>query len=106
MTVIYVKDAFFERDVLQSKLPVVVDFYADWCGPCTMMAPSFEEVSKDFAGKVTFAKVNVDENPLHAGGLSIMSIPCLILFRNGKEVSRQVGAMNKATLKGWVTEHI
>ncbi len=103
---IHATDATFEKEVLKSKKPVVVDFYADWCGPCTMMAPAFDEASKDMNGKVTFVKVNVDENQEHAGELGVMSIPCIILFVKGKEADRNVGAMNKGTLKSWIEEHI
>lgn len=102
----YITDAEFQSEVLESKIPVLVDFYADWCGPCKMMAPAFEEVSKEYLGKVTFAKINVEENPQHAGELGVMSIPCLILFNEGKEIERMIGAMTKAALKGWIGKYV
>lgn len=100
---IHATDSTFQKEVLQSKTPVVVDFYADWCGPCKMMAPSFEEASKELT-KIKFIKVNVDENPEHAGDFGVMSIPCLILFKNGEEADRQTGTMTKTALKEWLNE--
>ncbi len=102
---IHVTDSTFEKEVLKSKMLVVVDFYADWCGPCTMMTPSFEAVSKEIT-EVKFAKVNIDENPEHAGELGVMSIPCIILFKDGREVERQVGAMTKIELVDWIKSHM
>ena len=87
--------ASFEKEVLQSKIPVVVDFWAEWCGPCKMMAPVFEKVSKSFEGKVKFAKVNVDDNSDLAGNNEIMSIPCFVVYKDGKEVDRLVGGMSE-----------
>lgn len=102
---IHVTDSTFEKEVLKSKMLVVVDFYADWCGPCTMMTPSFEVVSKEIT-EVKFAKVNIDENPEHAGELGVMSIPCIILFKDGRDVERQVGAMTKIELVDWIKSHM
>jgi len=87
--------ASFEKEVLQSKIPVVVDFWAEWCGPCKMMAPVFEKVSKEFESKVKFAKVNVDDNSDLAGNNEIMSIPCFVVYKDGKEVDRLVGGMSE-----------
>ncbi len=101
-----IADAEFQKEVLESRIPVLVDFYADWCGPCRMMAPAFEEVGKDYLGKITFAKVNVEENAQYARKYSVMSIPCLILFSEGKEKDRMVGAMTKAALKGWIGKYV
>ena len=89
----------FGKEVKESETPVIVDFWASWCGPCKMMAPVFEEVSKDYEGKLKFAKVNTEENQELASENGIMSIPCLVIFKDGKEADRIVGAMPKDTLK-------
>lgn len=102
----YITDAEFKKEVLECKILVLVDFYADWCGPCKMMAPAFDEVSKEYIGKVKFAKINVEENPIRAGEFGVMSIPCLILYKEGKEIERMVGAMTKAALKGWIGKYV
>jgi len=94
----------FEREVLQAKTPVIVDFGAEWCGPCKMMVPVFEEVSKELAGKVKFAKVNTEEMPEIAEKYSITGIPCLIVFDKGEEVDRIVGFNQKTELKGKIKE--
>jgi thioredoxin 1 len=82
----------FEKEVLQSKVPAVVDFYADWCGPCRMVSPIIESLSDEYAGKVKFAKVNTDENQDLAERYGIMSIPTIMLFKNGKVADRVIGA--------------
>lgn len=89
-----ITDATFEEKVLKGKLPVFVDFWAPWCGPCKMAAPVIDQLSESYKGKVEFAKVNVDENQI-AGKYGVMSIPTTILFKDGKEVSRQVGFAGK-----------
>ena len=88
---IHVTDAEFQSKVLASAVPVVVDFWAQWCGPCKMMAPVFEKLAGQFEGKVTFAKVDVDENQQYAGQFGIRGIPTLVVFDGGKEVNRIVG---------------
>ena len=88
----------FEQEVLKSDKPVLVDFYADWCGPCKMMAPVIEELAKELEGKVKVGKINVDENPDIAVEYNVMSIPTLIVFKNGKEEKRLVGLRNKEEL--------
>ena len=88
----------FEKEVLKSKKPVLVDFYADWCGPCNAMAPVIEELAKELEGKVKVGKINVDENPDIAVEYNVMSIPTLIVFKNGKEEKRLVGLRNKEEL--------
>ena len=88
----------FEKEVLKSEKPVLVDFYADWCGPCNAMAPVIEELAKELEGKVKVGKINVDENPDIAVEYNVMSIPTLIVFKNGKEEKRLVGLRNKEEL--------
>ena len=96
-------DASFESDVLKSAEPVVVDFWAEWCGPCRMIAPALEEISGQVGDKVKIVKLNVDENPGTASEYGIMSIPTLMIFKNGEMASRQVGAAPKQKLEQWVT---
>ena len=98
MAVGKVSDASFESDVLKSAEPVVVDFWAEWCGPCRMIGPALEEIAGQLGDKVKIVKLNVDENPKTAGQYGIMSIPTLMLFKNGKEAARQVGAAPKQKL--------
>ena len=88
----------FEKEVLKSEKPVLVDFYADWCGPCNAMAPVIEELAKELEGKVKVGKINVDENHDIAVEYNVMSIPTLIVFKNGKEEKRLVGLRNKEEL--------
>src|SRR5476651_1182208 len=96
-------DASFESDVLKSSEPVVVDFWAEWCGPCRMIAPALEEISGQLGDKVKIVKLNVDENPNTAAKYGIMSIPTLMLFKNGEIASRQVGAAPKQKLHQWIS---
>ena len=91
MAVATITDIEFEDQVVGSEIPVLVDFYADWCGPCKMAEPVLEELSEDYEGKVSFVKINIDESQEHAQKYSIMSIPTTILFKNGEEVGRQTG---------------
>jgi thioredoxin 1 len=100
---IKVTDASFERDVLQSTEPVVVDFWAEWCGPCRMIGPALEEISVEMAGKVKIAKVNVDENPGIASQFGIRSIPTMMLFKGGKLAAQKVGAAPKSELSRWIS---
>jgi thioredoxin 1 len=101
-TVVEVSEQDFEKEVLQSDVPVVVDMWAEWCGPCHVLAPIVEEVSGALAGKVKFVKVNVDRNPNLAGRFGIMSIPTLLFFKGGKVVGQTVGAIPKETILGKV----
>ena len=96
-------DASFEADVLKSSAPVVVDFWAEWCGPCRMIAPALEEIAAQLGEKVKIVKLNVDENPNVAAKYGIMSIPTLMLFKNGEIASRQVGAAPKQKLAQWIS---
>ncbi|MDA4117579.1 MAG: thioredoxin [Thaumarchaeota archaeon] len=91
--------AEFEREVLKSQTPAVVDFYADWCGPCRMVSPIIEQLSQEYAGRVKFAKVNTDENPEIAMKYGIMSIPTIIVFKNGQVAATVIGAGPAATYK-------
>ena len=102
MSTAKVTDASFEADVLQSAEPVVVDFWAEWCGPCKMIGPSLEEIATEMAGKIKIAKINVDENPGVSGKLGIRSIPTLMLFKDGKLASQKVGAAPKGELVKWI----
>lgn len=101
-----VTDASFEADVLKSDTPVVVDFWAEWCGPCKMIGPSLEEISGDMDGKVKIVKLNVDENPGVPGTMGIRSIPTLMLFKDGKLASQKVGALPKNALAKWIEDEI
>jgi thioredoxin 1 len=103
MSVGKVSDATFEADVLKSTEPVVVDFWAEWCGPCRMIAPALEEIAGSMGDKVKIVKLNVDENPATATKYGIMSIPTLMIFKNGELASRQVGAAPKQKLEQWIT---
>ncbi len=96
---LHVRDDNFEQVVMQSSIPVLVDFWAPWCGPCRMVAPVVEELAKDYAGRVLFVKVNTDENQDWAGRLHVRNIPSLIFFKNGTEVDRVVGALPKKSLQ-------
>ncbi|MES2203926.1 MAG: thioredoxin TrxA [Pseudomonadota bacterium] len=96
--VIAVTDQSFESDVLNSSIPVLVDFWAEWCGPCKMLAPVLESVVDDYAGKVKIVKINVDENPETAPKFGIRGIPTLILFKNGEVATTKVGALSKSQL--------
>jgi len=98
-----VTDATFDQDVLKASGPVVVDFWAEWCGPCRMISPALEEISNSLNGKVKIVKLNVDENPATTTKYGIMSIPTLMLFKNGELTSRQVGAAPKQKLEQWIT---
>ena len=95
----HVTDAAFEKAVLQSPTPVIVDFWAPWCGPCRMIAPHLEQIAKDYAGQVIVAKVNTDENPEWAGKFDVRGIPTILFFAGGKVVYQQVGAVPFGHLK-------
>lgn len=95
MAVVTLTDQNFDQEVLQSRIPVLVDFWASWCGPCLMAAPIIEELAKEYEGKIKVGKLNVDDNPQTAAKYQVMSIPTVILFRDGQEVGRQIGFSGK-----------
>ena len=106
MTVGKVSDSTFESEVLKATSPVVVDFWAEWCGPCRQIAPALEEIAGSLDGKVKIVKLNVDENPQTAAKYGIQSIPTLMLFKNGQLASRQIGAAPKQKLEQWITSAV
>jgi thioredoxin 1 len=102
MATVKVSDASFTDDVLKADTPVVVDFWAEWCGPCRMIGPALEEISGELDGKVKVVKLNIDENPATAAQFGVRSIPTLLMFKDGKQVSNHVGAAPKARLSQWI----
>ena len=102
MATVKVTDQSFAADVLASKETVVVDFWAEWCGPCRMIGPALEEISQEMQGKVKIAKVNIDENPEIASQLGIRSIPTLFIYKDGQKVDQMVGAKPKGDLSRWI----
>ncbi|MGY6703701.1 thioredoxin [Roseinatronobacter sp.] len=106
MPTVAVTDATFDAEVRQSDIPVVVDFWAEWCGPCKQIGPALEELSTEYAGRVKIAKVNVDENPGTAAQMGIRGIPALFMFKDGQVVSNKVGAAPKSALENWISGEI
>ncbi|MFT6531087.1 MAG: thioredoxin 1 [Limimaricola cinnabarinus] len=106
MATVAVNDANFDAEVRQSDVPVVVDFWAEWCGPCKMIGPALEELSNEYGDRVKIVKVNVDENPNSPAQLGVRGIPALFLFKDGEIVSNRAGAAPKAALKDWIDESI
>jgi thioredoxin 1 len=104
MATVAVTDATFDAEVKNSDIPVVVDFWAEWCGPCKQIGPALEELSQEFDGKVKIAKVDVDSNPVVASDLGVRGIPALFIFKDGQPVSNRAGAAPKAALKSWIEE--
>ena len=104
--VLHINDADFETVVVQSDIPVLVDFWAPWCGPCKMIAPILDEIAPEFTGKAKIVKINVDDNQLVAGQFGVRSIPTLLLFKNGQLVATQVGALPKNQLAAFINQHL
>ncbi|MBO6788951.1 MAG: thioredoxin [Dinoroseobacter sp.] len=102
MATVAVTDATFDAEVKQADVPVVVDFWAEWCGPCKQIGPALEELSDEYDGKVKIVKVNVDSDMNAAAGLNVRGIPALFLFKDGEVVSNKTGAAPKAALKSWI----
>ena len=106
MATVHVTDATFDEEVKNSDVPVVVDFWAEWCGPCKMIDPLLHELADEYVGKIKIAKVNIDENPQIAGQFKIRGIPTLMVFNDGKVQGMKVGAVTKGVLKDFIEQHI
>ena len=106
MATVAVTDETFDSEVKNSDVPVVVDFWADWCGPCKQIGPALEELSVEMAGKIKIAKVDVDTNPNSAASMGVRGIPALFIFKDGEVISNRAGAAPKAALQSWIEDSI
>jgi thioredoxin 1 len=104
--IIHLSDATFETEVLQSNIPVLVDYWAEWCGPCKMIGPILDEISKDYDGKLKIAKLNIDENAQTPAKFGIRGIPTLMIFKNGNVEATKVGALSKSQLTTFIDSNI
>ena len=106
MALIIINDSNFEKEVLKSNILTLVDFWAEWCGPCKMIGPALEEISEEMKNDIRITKLNIDENPLTPQQYGVRGIPTLLLFKNGEVVSEKIGALPKAKLTEWISENI
>ncbi|MGL6223198.1 MAG: thioredoxin TrxA [Steroidobacteraceae bacterium] len=104
--IVHVSDSSFEQDVLKSNIPVLLDFWAEWCGPCKMIAPILDQIAAEYAGKVLVAKMNVDENPKTPMKFSVRGIPTLILFKNGQLQGQKIGAVRKVDVAAFLDSNL
>lgn len=106
MSVLHASDTSFEKDVLKADKPVVVDFWAEWCGPCKMIAPYLDDIANELGDRVQIVKVNIDENPLTPTKYGVRGIPTLMVFKNGAAVATKVGALPKRQLQDWIEQSV
>lgn len=104
--IIHVTDATFKAEVLDSAVPTIVDFWAEWCGPCKMIAPILDDIAKEYAGKLKITKINIDDNPKTPGEFGIRGIPTLLLFKGGSVEAQKVGALSKSQLTAFIDSNL